>query len=48
LLSESSTFEARLAAMPVISGWNPFDALLDAIEQTRDAAWKVGVRSDAR
>jgi hypothetical protein len=32
----------------VISEWNPFDALLDAIEQTRSAVWKAGERNGAR
>jgi hypothetical protein len=34
--------------MPVISGWNPFEALLDSIAQTRDAARKAGVPSAPR
>jgi hypothetical protein len=47
LASDSPTRQVRLAAMPVISECNPFDALLDAIEQARGAARKACVANVA-
>lgn len=44
----SSSPQHRLVAMPVISKWNSFDALLDAIEQAHRAARTDGVSDAAR
>ena len=48
IVAVSGNHQDQLAAMPVISKWNSFDALLDAIEQARGATRKGLVASVAR